>query len=63
MGAELRHVSKALAGTVVAPPATVWGGHVSPAGKALWLGGEAAELVPGVTFETQDGTRDEVRIV
>jgi hypothetical protein len=45
---------------VAAPPATVWGGLVSPAGKALWLGGEAAGLVPGVTFKTPEGKRDEV---
>jgi uncharacterized protein YndB with AHSA1/START domain len=49
--------------TLAAPPASVWEALVSPAGKAVWLASEVADLVPGAPYETADGTRGEIRVV
>jgi uncharacterized protein YndB with AHSA1/START domain len=49
--------------TMAARIEAVWDALVSPAGKALWLGSETAELVPGATYEAPDGTGGEIRVV
>jgi uncharacterized protein YndB with AHSA1/START domain len=49
--------------TVAAPLEAVWDALASPAGKALWLRSETAELVPGAAYEAPDGTKGEIRVV
>jgi uncharacterized protein YndB with AHSA1/START domain len=49
--------------TVAAPLEAAWDALVSPAGKALWLLSEIAELVPGASNEAPGGTEGEIRVV
>jgi uncharacterized protein YndB with AHSA1/START domain len=49
--------------TVAAPLNAVWDALASPAGKALWLRSEIAELVPGAAYEAPGGTEGEIRVV
>lgn len=49
--------------TMAARIEAVWDALVSPAGKALWLGTETAELARGASYGAPDGSQGEIRVV